>query len=116
MRTVDQVFLRVTKRNETISLDELTGVIRRDGWIVHARNAGPDEEWMSFRSDATPLMLVMCISSEFPDVLQVGLVEKWWRCALAGGWVKRGHMPNDLVQHIRERLSDSRWSVEQVLP
>lgn len=116
MRMVAQVFVSVTTSAASISLDEVARVIRGDGWVQNRKSTSQAEEWASFQSEGTPLILVTCINAEFPEILQLGLVEKWWRCALAGGWWKRGYLPEDIFGRISSRLRASGWAVEHVLP
>ena len=115
MRIVGQIFLHITKPKRTISLDEVSRLIRADGWVLERRSSNLDEEWGSFACSATPLTLAVCINTEIPDVLQLGFVEKWWRCTLGGGWAKPGFLPDDLIERISSRLRGAGWTVDEAV-
>lgn len=111
MRLVGRVYLRVTQSGRSISISEIESIVRSEGWKrVHGRKESK-EDWSSFHSSGTPLMLVATVSKT-TGRLELGLIEKWWRCTLAGGWMKPGMMPEDFFERIAARMRGNNWTVE----
>ena len=115
MRVVASYNLRIEGRGATFA--DVKNAVLNDGWRIERLLEQEGEEMQTFVCEHTPLVLAVHRDDRNPNLLQVFFIEKWFRCALAGGWaLKLRNLPDDIIARLVASFRSSGLFVQLLSP